>query len=100
MLKSELLSCVCVCCYLTQLSYPGDGGLPRVLSIHGVLFEKQEDLVVFGVVALRDQVYADEPGVYGEIQKKEAGFVTSYTSTERRHVMNLSTRKPNPEHTK
>jgi len=51
------------CCYLTQLSYPGDSSLPSVLSIHGVLFEKQEDLVVFRVVTLRDQVHAYEPGV-------------------------------------
>lgn len=60
---------LCVCCYLTQLSYPGDGGLARVLSVHGVLLEKQEDLVVFGVVALWDQVHTYEPGVWRK--KKE-----------------------------
>lgn len=53
----------CVCCYLTQLCYPGNGSLPGVLSIHGVLFEKQEYLVVLRVVTLRDQVDAYEPGV-------------------------------------
>lgn len=52
-----------VCCYLTQLSYPGDGRFAHVLSIHGVFFEKQEELVVLGIVALRDQVYAYEPGI-------------------------------------
>lgn len=53
----------CVCCYLTQLSYPGNGSLSCVLSIHGVLFEKQEDFIVFRIVALWDQMYANEPGI-------------------------------------
>lgn len=54
----------CVCCYLTQLSYSGNSSFPSVLPVHGVLFEKQEDLVIFGVVTLRDQVYAYKSGVY------------------------------------
>lgn len=59
---------LCVCCYLTQLSYPGNGSLAGVLSIHRVLFEKEEELVVFWVVALRNQVDTNKPGVYGEKQ--------------------------------
>lgn len=75
-----------MCCYLTQLSYPGDGGLPRVLPIHGVLLEKQENLVVFGVIALWDEADADESGVWKETYvsycsllfwRFEAGLVTS-----------------------
>lgn len=58
-----------MCCYLTQLSNPGNGSLPSVLSVHGVLFEKQEDLVVLWVVALWDQVHAHEPGVF-EVKRR------------------------------
>lgn len=61
---------VFVCCYLTQLSYPGDGGLASVLSVHGVLLEKQEDLVVFRVVTFWDQVNTYEPGVWRKKRKR------------------------------
>lgn len=57
---------VCVCCYLTQLPDPGDGSLACVLAIHGVLFKKQENLVVLRVVAFGYQVHAYEPGVCKE----------------------------------
>jgi ABC-type nickel/cobalt efflux system permease component RcnA len=62
-------ACVSVCssqgvsCYLTQLSYPGDGGLAAVLPVHRVLLEEQEDLIVLGVIALWHQVNPNEPGV-------------------------------------
>lgn len=58
------------CCYLTQLSYPGNGSLSHVLSIHGILFEKQEDLVVLWVVTLRDQVHTNKPGIWRQIKQE------------------------------
>lgn len=56
--------CVCVYCYLTQLCYSGDGGFAWVFSIHGVLFEEQEYLVIFWVIALRNEVNANKPGIW------------------------------------
>lgn len=75
--------CLCVCCYLTQLSYPGDGSLASVLSVHSVLLEKQEDLVVFGVVALWDQVHADEPGVWRRKKHKHTLFLSRLSCTDK-----------------
>lgn len=60
------------------MSYPGDGSLARVLPIHGVLLEEEEDLVVLGVVALRDQVYAQEPGVCRETQQQVAATLSRF----------------------
>lgn len=53
-----------VYCYLTQLCYSGDGGFACVFSVHGILFEEQEDFVVLWVIALRDEVDADKPGIW------------------------------------
>lgn len=81
-----------MCCYLTQLSYPGDGGLACVLSIHGILFKKEEDLVVLWVVTLWDQVDTDEPGVWGGESNYRAGtrlyraHTLAHTCLSRTHV--------------
>lgn len=50
--------------YLAELSDACICSFPCVLAIHCILTEEQIDLVVFGVVALRDQVHAHKPGVW------------------------------------
>lgn len=39
-------------------------GLPSMLSIHSILFEEQVYFVIFGVVALRNQMDSHKPGVF------------------------------------
>lgn len=59
-----------VYCYLTQLCYSGDGGFACVFSVHGVLFEEQENFIVLWVITLRDEVNANELGIWQTYTKK------------------------------
>lgn len=60
---------MCVLSYFTQLSDSGMCGFASLLSVNGVLSEEHVDLVIFSVIALRNEVDAYEPRLCTQTQK-------------------------------
>lgn len=49
--------------YFAELSDASMCGLPSMLSIHSILFEEQVDFVILWVVALRNLMNPNKPGI-------------------------------------
>lgn len=61
-------------------------GFADLLSINSILSEEQIDLVIFRVVALWDEMHADESGIWKDnkqhINTKEYKYITAKTSVD------------------